>query len=34
MKISVVKNVLDANDRIAADNRALFDKKKIMSSIS
>jgi hydrogenase nickel incorporation protein HypB len=29
MKISVVKNVLDANDRIAADNRALFDKKKI-----
>jgi hydrogenase nickel incorporation protein HypB len=29
MKISVVRNVLDANDRIAADNRALFDKKKI-----
>jgi hydrogenase nickel incorporation protein HypB len=29
MKIIVVKNVLDANDRIAADNRALFDKKKI-----
>ena len=29
MKISVVKNVLDANDRIAAENRDLFDKKKI-----
>ncbi|MFB3924635.1 MAG: hydrogenase nickel incorporation protein HypB [Syntrophales bacterium] len=29
MKIEVVKNILDANDRIAADNRALFDKKKI-----
>jgi hydrogenase nickel incorporation protein HypB len=28
MKISVVKNVLDANDRIAMDNRALFDKSK------
>ena len=26
VKIAVVKNVLDANDRIAADNRALFDK--------
>ena len=29
MKITVVKNVLDANDRIAAENRALFDKHKI-----
>lgn len=28
MKISVVKNVLDANDRIAMENRALFDKNK------
>ena len=27
MKISVVKNVLDANDRIAQENRALFDDK-------
>ncbi len=26
MKVTVVKNVLDANDRIAADNRALFDR--------
>ena len=29
MKISVVKNVLDANNRIADENRALFDEKKI-----
>jgi len=29
MKISVVKNVLDANNRIAIDNRMLFDAKKI-----
>lgn len=29
MKIPVVKNVLDANNRIAADNRALFAAKKI-----
>ena len=29
MKISVVKNVLDANNRIAVDNRVLFDAKKI-----
>jgi hydrogenase nickel incorporation protein HypB len=29
MKVSVVKNVLDANDRIAMENRALFDKNKI-----
>ena len=29
MKISVVKNILDANDRIAAQNRSLFDEKKI-----
>ena len=29
MKISVVKNVLDANNRIAGDNRSLFDSKKI-----
>ncbi|MDD5168987.1 MAG: hydrogenase nickel incorporation protein HypB [Syntrophales bacterium] len=29
MKISVVKNVLDANDRIAMGNRTLFDEKGI-----
>ncbi|MEN6475617.1 MAG: hydrogenase nickel incorporation protein HypB [Syntrophaceae bacterium] len=29
MKIQVVKNVLDANDRIAQENRALFDGKGI-----
>ncbi|HQP31234.1 MAG TPA: hydrogenase nickel incorporation protein HypB [Deltaproteobacteria bacterium] len=29
MKIQVVKNVLDANDRIAQENRALFDAKGI-----
>ena len=29
MKISVVKNVLDANDRIARENRALFDDKRL-----
>lgn len=29
MKVSVVKNVLAANDRIAVDNRELFDKNKV-----
>lgn len=29
VKVKVVKNVLDANDRIASENRALFDKNKI-----
>jgi hydrogenase nickel incorporation protein HypB len=29
MKINVVSNILDANDRIAADNRALFDTNGI-----
>ncbi len=29
MKVSVVKNILDANDRIAAENRALFDENKL-----
>ena len=29
MKISVVKNVLDANDRIAAENRDLFNRKNV-----
>jgi hydrogenase nickel incorporation protein HypB len=29
MKINVVKNVLDANNRIAQENRKLFDEKKI-----
>lgn len=28
-KVSVVKGVLDANDRIASENRALFDRKRI-----
>ena len=29
MKVSVVKNVLAANDRIAKENRELFDKNKV-----
>jgi hydrogenase nickel incorporation protein HypB len=29
MKIQVVKNILDANDRIAMENRTLFDEKRI-----
>ena len=29
MKVSVVKNVLDANDRIVAENREMFDKNKV-----
>ena len=29
MKVSVVKNVLAANDRIAAENREMFDKNKV-----
>jgi hydrogenase nickel incorporation protein HypB len=29
MKVTVVKNVLDANERIASENRKLFDEKKI-----
>ncbi|MFZ1036150.1 MAG: hydrogenase nickel incorporation protein HypB [Smithella sp.] len=29
MKVTVVKNVLDANDRIAAENRELFDHHKV-----
>ena len=29
MIIKTVKNILDANDRIARDNRALFDTKKV-----
>jgi len=29
LKISVVRNVLDANERIAQENRAMFDEKKI-----
>ena len=29
MKVTVVKKVLDANDRIAEDNRKLFDQHKI-----
>ena len=30
MKIAVVKNILEANDRIAQENRAIFDKKGLM----
>jgi len=29
VKVSVVKKCLDANDRIAADNRELFDRNKV-----
>ena len=29
MKINIVKNILDANNRIANDNRAFFDEKKV-----
>lgn len=29
MKVQVVKNILDANDRIADENRALFEQKKV-----
>jgi len=29
MKVAVVKNILDANDRIAAENRLLFDQNKL-----
>jgi hydrogenase nickel incorporation protein HypB len=29
VKVTVVKNVLDANDRIAAENRELFDRHKV-----
>lgn len=30
MKISVVKDILDANERIARENRALFDEKGLL----
>jgi hydrogenase nickel incorporation protein HypB len=30
MKISVVKNILEANDRIAMENRAIFDESNLM----
>lgn len=30
MKISVVKNILEANDRIAQENRAIFDEKDLL----
>jgi len=30
MKISVIKNILEANDRIAQENRAIFDEKGLM----
>ena len=30
MKISVIKNILEANDRIAQENRVIFDEKVLM----
>ena len=30
MKISVIKNILEINDRIAQENRAIFDEKGLM----
>lgn len=30
MKVSVVKNILEANDRIALENRAIFDEKGLV----
>ena len=30
MKVSVVKNILEANERIARENRALFDENKLV----
>ena len=30
MKVSVVKNILEANERIARENRALFDENNLM----
>jgi hydrogenase nickel incorporation protein HypB len=30
MKISVIKNILEANDRIADQNRAIFDEKDLL----
>ena len=30
MKISVIKNILEANDRIAQENRTIFDEKGLM----
>ena len=34
MKINVVKNILDANNRIAQENRTLFDEKNIYAHMS
>jgi hydrogenase nickel incorporation protein HypB len=30
MKVSVVKNILEANDRIAEENRVIFDEKNLL----
>jgi len=30
MKVSVVKNILEANERIARENRAIFDEKNLL----
>lgn len=30
MKVSVVKNILEANDRIAQENRSIFDEKDLL----
>ena len=29
MKVKVVTNILEANDRIAAENRKLFEREKV-----
>jgi hydrogenase nickel incorporation protein HypB len=31
LKVSVVRNILEANDRLAADNKALLDRHKVFS---
>ena len=31
MKVSVVENILGANEQIAAQNRALFDEKSVFA---
>ncbi|MDH5298032.1 MAG: hydrogenase nickel incorporation protein HypB [Desulfobulbaceae bacterium] len=31
MKVNVVRNILDANDRIASENREIFDRHKIFA---
>ena len=33
MRVPLVQNILKANDRIASENKALFDKKGILVEI-